>query len=177
MTPVVVSSMLAISRPSWSFVAGIGVQQRHQIGAVVKGHSRPLTQHGVQMLVVGLIVLTPDGVGRNPLTDNQGGGRIVLGRERVRGAQHDARPAGLEGPHQIGGFGSDVQAGRHAQALERFGAGKLLAHLAQHRHVLVGPVYAFLARSGQAEIFDISLTSSHISSFLCERPGFSWPPA
>ena len=69
--------------PELLFVAGIGVQQRHQIGAVVEGHGRRLAQHGVQMLVVGLVVLAPDGIGRNPLTGDQGGGRIVLGRERV----------------------------------------------------------------------------------------------
>src|SRR5439155_23519430 len=54
-----------------------------------------------------------------------------------------------------------MQAGGETYAFEGLGAREHLAHPAQHRHVLVGPVDALAAVWRQAQVFHISLTGSH----------------
>ena len=56
-----------------------------------------------------------------------------------------------------------MQADAHAQAVERALALEALAHLAQNRHLLVGPLDPGLTRVGQAQIrdFGASLGGGH----------------
>ena len=68
-------------------------------------------EHGAQVLVVGLVVLALDREDRDAFVLDQRRGGVVLGRERVRGAQEDLGAAGLERAHEVGGLGGDVQAG------------------------------------------------------------------
>ena len=86
---------------------------------------------------------------------HQRGGDIVLRRQRVRRAQRHVGAAGLEGAHQVGGFGGHVQAGGEGHAAQRLLAGEALANAAHHRHVLVGPVDALLAEGGKLQIFHV----------------------
>src|SRR5262249_60530380 len=89
----------------------LGVQQRDQIGAVIHGQHRLLVEHGAQVTVVRVVVFALDRVGRDALVLDQRRGGVVLGGERIGGAQEHLGAAGLERPHQVGGLGGD----RHAE--------------------------------------------------------------
>ena len=73
-----------------------GVQQRHQIGAVVHGDHRLVIERGAQVAIVGLVVLALDRVGGNLVVLNQRRRDVVLGRQRIGGAQNHVGAAGLE---------------------------------------------------------------------------------
>ena len=107
------------------------------------------------VLVVGVRVLAVDGEDGDAEVLDQAGGHVVLGAERVGGDQHEVGAAGLEGAGEVGGLGGDVQAGRHAQAVERLFLGEALADAGQHRHVAVGPEDALLAAGGELGVFDV----------------------
>ena len=93
---------------------------------------------------------------------DQTGGNIVLGRQRVGGTQGHVGTAGLEGAHQVGGFGGDMQAGRQAHAFQGFLARKNFSDLTQGRHMLVGPLVTLLAFLGQLGVFDIASACTHV---------------
>ena len=116
-------------------VAALLVQRADQVGAIVHGHVRFVVQGGVHVLVIGDVVLALDGKDRDLVVGDQRGGHIVLGGERVGGGQHHIRAASLQGLHQVGGLGGDVQAGRDAQPFERLLFRKALADQAQDRHL------------------------------------------
>ena len=80
---------------------------------------------------------------------------VVLGRQRVRGAEHDVRAAGLERPRQVGGLGRDVQAGRDAVAGQRLLALEALADRGEHRHLPVGPRDPADALGGEGQVLDV----------------------
>ena len=67
-------------------MSAIGMEQRGQVGAVVHGDRRRVVEHGVDVLVIGVGVLAADGEHGDALGD-EGRGGIVLGRERVGGAE------------------------------------------------------------------------------------------
>src|SRR5262249_19188399 len=66
-----------------------------QVGAVVHGQVRLVVEGGLDVLVIGGGVLAFDGVSRNLVVRHQAGGHLVLGGERVGGAQHDIGAAEL----------------------------------------------------------------------------------
>jgi len=78
------------------------------IGSVVHGQVRLVGDGRFNMPVVGLVVFSLDGKGRDPFVPNQGGGDIVLSAQRVGGAEANICPAGLERFHQVGRFGGHV---------------------------------------------------------------------
>ena len=118
---------------------GVAVQARDQVGAVIQGDLRPVRQHRVDMPVVGVAVFAADGEDRNPIVHCQGGGHIVLGAERIAGAEGHLGPAGLQYPHQVGRFRGDVQAAPDAQARQWTFIGKARHQLPHHRHFRIGP--------------------------------------
>ena len=61
------------------------VQRADQIGAVVHRHCGLVVKGGVDMLVVGLVVLALDGEDRDLEMGDERGGHVVLRRERVGG--------------------------------------------------------------------------------------------
>ena len=63
-------------------VPPIGVEQRGQVGSVIHRDRRCVIEHGVDVLVVGIGVLAAYREHRDAL-GHEGGGDIVLGRERV----------------------------------------------------------------------------------------------
>ena len=70
-------------------VGALGVQDGHQVGAVVHGDVRLVVDGGEDVVVVSVVVLALDGVDGNVVVADQAGGNIVLRRQRVRGAEHD----------------------------------------------------------------------------------------
>ena len=91
----------------------------------------------------------------DPVLGDERGRDVVLGRQRVRGREHDLRAAGLERAHQVGRLGRDVEARPDAQAVERPLALEPLADEAQDGHLALGPLDAADALGGEAEVGDV----------------------
>ena len=92
-------------------VRAFGVQNIHQVGAIVHGDVRLVIDGRQDVLVISLVVLALDGEHRDVVVAHQAGGHIVLGRQRIGGAQYHVRPTITQADRQICGLGSDVQAG------------------------------------------------------------------
>ena len=52
------------------------------------------------------------------MAHHQGSGHIILGAEWVTCTQHQVSPCRLEGQCEVGGFGGNVQAATHPDALQ-----------------------------------------------------------
>ena len=100
-------------------VGALAVEHADDVGAVVHGDVGAVVDAGVDVLVVGLVVLALDGVDAHAVLLDQRGGHVVLRAQRVAGAEHDVGAAGLQRAHEVGGLGGDVQAGADAHARER----------------------------------------------------------
>ncbi len=101
--------------PSQDFLA-LGERNRHQIGAVVHRDVRLVIERRHDVRIVGIVVLALDGVDRDVVVANQAGSDIVLGRQRVGGAQHNVGSTVAQRDRQVGRLGSDVQACRNPHA-------------------------------------------------------------
>ena len=141
------------------------MQHRHQIGAVVHGQVRLVGDGRLDVLVVGAVlagrILALDGVGRDAVLGHQRRRHIVLGGERVAGAEHQVRPAGLERDRQVGGLGGDVQAAGHPEPLQRL---LLLEPLADQPSTGISmPAYSTLSLPLAARLRSLTscLTLSH----------------
>ena len=121
-------------------LAAVRVEDADHVGAVVHRQLRLVVDRRLDVLVVGVVVLALDREDGDVVLLDEGGGDVVLGRERVRGAEHDVGTSGLEGPHQVRRLARDVQAGRDAVAGERLLALEPIADRGQHRHLPVGPL-------------------------------------
>ena len=88
------------------------VQRADQIGPVVLRHVGPEGERLRDVGVVGVVVLALDRVDVHPVVPHEVRGDVVLGRERVRGAERDLGAGRPERHHEIGGLGGDVEAGR-----------------------------------------------------------------
>ena len=64
------------------------MQGSNQVCPVIYGKLGAVIQGGVDVLIVGCFVLTLDGISRNTIV-YQGSGDIVLGAERIGGAQNN----------------------------------------------------------------------------------------
>ena len=137
MTPVVVSSVPAMMSPSCSRRAR--VEDADHVGAVVHRQLRLVVDRGLDVRVVGVVVLALDREDGDVVLVDERRGDVVLRRERVRGAEHDVGAARLERAHQVRGLGRHVQARGDAVAGERLLALEPLADRGQHRHLPVGP--------------------------------------
>ena len=94
---------------------------------------------------------------RDPVLVDERGGDVVLGRERVRGAEDDLGAARLQRAHQVRRLGRHVEAGGDAVAGERLLALEALADRGEHRHLPVGPLDPPHAFGGEREILDVVL--------------------
>ena len=110
---------------------------------------RLVVERGRDVAVVGLAVLALDREDRNALID-QRRGDIVLRRQRVAGAEHRVRAAGLERQRQVGGLGRDVRADEHPDALERLLRAKPLANQPENRHLAWPPTRSGGGRPARA---------------------------
>ncbi len=136
-------------------VGPLFVDDSDRVGAVVHRHLGAVVERLVDVAVVGGVVFALDGKDRHAILDHQRSGDVVLGAERIAGAQPRVGPAGLEGAHQVGRLGGDVQAGGDADAGQRLFAVEPLADQPQDGHLLLGPLDFALAGVGQAQVFDI----------------------
>ena len=91
-------------------LAAGGVQNADHVGAVVHRDVRLVIDRSLDVLVVRIVVLALDRERRDPVLLDEGGGDVVLGRERIGRADDDVRSAGLERAHQVRGLGRHVQA-------------------------------------------------------------------
>ena len=150
--PVVVSSIapsIASACPgSSSWTDG------DEVGAVVERDVGARRDERADVVGVGGRVLAAHGVDLGPVGLGQGGGHVVLGRQRVGGAERGPRAAGHERPDEVRGLGRDVQARRHRDAVERPLGREALADEAQDRHLGVGPGDPVLARRRERRVGD-----------------------
>ena len=162
-TPVVVSSVPP-STPQQ--ILALGVQQRHQIRAIIHRDLRLVFGRGQQVRVVDVVVLALDRVDGDAVVAHQGGGHVVLRGKRIGGAEHDRSAAVAQRDHQVGGLGGHVQARGHLDARQRLRLDELLADGLQHGHGLESPLRAPLAHVGQAKIFYVTCNLV----FVCRLP-------
>src|SRR5437762_6962402 len=90
-------------------LAALGVELGYQIGAVVHRDLRLAREHGVDVRVVPIAILTLPRKGGNALVHDKRGGDIVLRREWVGRAERDARAAVAEHDREVRRLGSDVK--------------------------------------------------------------------
>ncbi len=71
-------------------------------------------EHSVDVLEIGFVVLALDGIDRDLIVANQRRGHVILGAQRVAGAQHDICAACLQTDHQISRLRGYVHTGADA---------------------------------------------------------------
>ena len=138
-------------------VLALGVQQGHQVGAVVHGDLGLVVDGGQDVAVVGVVVLALDGEDRNIVIAHQAGGHVILRGQRIRGAQHNIGAAIPQADGEVRGLGGDVQAGRNPNALQRLVLDEFLADDLQNLHGLVRPVNPLLAQIGKIQTLYIAI--------------------
>ena len=136
-------------------VGELGVQRGVEVGAVVHDDLRVAGDDGLDVAVVGVGVLAGDGEHVDAEVAHEGGGRVVLGGQRVGGAQRHLRARGRERAHEVRRLGGHVHAGADAHAVQGLLALEALADGRQHGHVAVRPQDAGEALVGQGDVFDI----------------------
>ncbi len=125
------------------------VQGGDQVGSVIHGQVGLVVQGGADVPVVGLVVLALDGKDRDFVLSHQAGGHVILGRERVRGAEHHVGSPGLQGQRQVGRLGGDMQTPRKSHSFERLLFLETLADQPEHWHLLFSPLNSKLALGSQ----------------------------
>ena len=159
-------------------VRPLAVQHTDDVGAVVHGDVGPMVDAGVDVLVVGLVVLALDGVDTHAVFLDERGGDVVLGAERVGGTEHDVGAAGLERAHEVGRLAGDVQTGADAHALERLLLGEAFADGGQHGHLHVGPLDAQRSLRSETLVLDVVGRCAHGDpSFVQARVACTMPQA
>ena len=131
------------------------VEQPNQVAAVVHRDLGMRVRDRVEVRIVRGPVLAVPRIAADPVPGDQGGGHVVLGRERVGGSQGDLGAASPEGQHQVGRLGRDMEAGADAQAFERTLALEAFADQAQDGHLASRPLDPADALIGQAEVDDV----------------------
>ena len=144
-------------------VFAFAVQDRDDIRAVVHRDLRPVLDGRLNVAVVGLVVLALDRKDGDAIMRDQRGGHVVLGAERVRGAEPHVRPSGLQRFHEIRRLGGHVQTGGRPQTFERLLALEPFFDQPQHGHGGLGPFDLQLALLRQLDVFHIVV---HISSSI-----------
>ena len=74
-------------------VALLAVDRGHQVGAVVQGDLGAAVQRLVEVAIVGVVIFAPDGKGGNAVFNHESRCDIVLGAQRVAGAEDKLRAA------------------------------------------------------------------------------------
>ncbi len=138
----------------------VGAVVHRQLGLVVDGR--------LDVAVVGVVVLALDREDRDVELLDESGGDVVLGRERVRGAEHDVGAAGLQRPHQVRGLARHVQAGRDPVAGERLLGLEAVADRREHRHVPVGPGDSAHALGRERQVFYVMTLGGGHSILSCD---------
>ncbi len=140
--------------------ASVLVQLAHQIRPIIHGDVRAVVQSGLQMFVIRGVILALNGKDRDFIMGHQRRRHVVLGTQRIAGAQHHVRAPLLQRRHQVSRFCSHVQAGGDANPVQRFLLGKLLPDAAQHRHLLLRPINTMSPPRGQLYILNVEFHDS-----------------
>src|SRR5712664_4603010 len=115
-----------------------------------------VVESGLDVLVIGVVVLAANGVRLDPVLRRERGGDRVVGRKRVGGAERNVGAARLEGQHQVGRLARHVEAGRELESLERLLLSEAGTDQSQNRHLALGPVDEVLALLGKVQVFDVA---------------------
>src|SRR5215472_1030292 len=137
-------------------ILALGEERSDEVAAVVHGELRLVLERGLEMLVIGGVVLALDGEGGDIEVAIEGGGNFVLRGERVRGAKNGVGAGIAKGDHEVGGFTGHVKARGNAQASERLLLDEALADLLENGHLLRGPFDLALAGIGKPDVFHIT---------------------
>ncbi len=130
---------------------------------------RVLVDGGLDVAVVGLVVLAVDRVDLGAVAVDQRRRGVVLGRERVRRAEGDVGAARHQRADEVRRLRRDVQAAGHADALERLLALEALADLSEHGHLAIGPLDPLLAGVGEGDVGDVVVGGGGCHRFLSRR--------
>ncbi len=88
------------------------MQYSNQVSPIVNGNLWLVIQGSVNVLVIGFIVLSLDGVGRD-IVLHQSRRRFILRTERVGGTENDIGSTLFQDQCQVGRFGSNMKASRN----------------------------------------------------------------
>ena len=102
------------------------MQLGNEVCSVVEGDDGFMVERRVNMFVVCLAVFPADCENGYPEIFNKRGGDVILGAERILGAQDQVRAGCLECYGKIGGLGGNVKAGGNVFAGQRFLPGESL---------------------------------------------------
>ena len=125
------------------------------VRAVVHGELRAVLQRLLDVAVVRLVVFAADGEDGDAVFVHEGRGDVVLGRERVAGAEAQVGAAVAQGDRQVRCFGGDVEAGGHPDALQRLLTLETFADEAEHGHFALGPLDPADTLRGERMICDV----------------------
>src|SRR5437016_1530656 len=115
----------------------LGVQHRHQVGAIIHRDMGFVIDGRHDVVVVAVAVLTLDGEYRNVVFAHQAGGYVVLRGQRIRGTENDVGSPIPKRNCQVGGFRGDMQAGGNAYSLQRQILDELLEDDLENYHRLI----------------------------------------
>src|SRR5262249_34314205 len=115
-----------------------------------------VVERGVDVRVVGGVVLALDGEGGDAVFLDERRGRVVLRRERVRAAEDEVGTAVSQGDGEVGRLRGDVEASGHANALERLFLDETRADQLQNGHVGIRPFDRALPLFGEGHVLYIS---------------------
>src|SRR3984957_15237000 len=93
------------------FGFALGVQDGDQVRPVIHGELGLVVDRRHDVRVIAVVVLAFDGEDGNVVIAYEAGGHIILGGERVGGAEGNVGSAVAGADHQVRGFSGDVQAG------------------------------------------------------------------
>ena len=148
-------------------VGALRVEDAHQIRAVVHRDHRPEVEHGVDVLVVRVVVLAFDREGLHAALLGQGSRDVILGRQRVRRREQHLRSAGRQRFHQVGRLRRHVQARRDRDAVQRPLLVEALTDLTHDRHLAGRPVDPLPPAGRERGVSDIC----HVRFLLSVRGG------
>jgi hypothetical protein len=117
----------------------------------------------INVLIVGLIVLSFNGVDRDIEMADQGGRNIILGAQGIAGTEDKVGASRGQNTGQVCCFGGDVQATADAYPMERSFPCKTLHEKLHYGHFLVSPFDAVQSNVSQGNIFNIVSNDGHIS--------------
>ena len=136
-----------------------------RVGAVVHRHLGLGVEDGVDVAVVGLVVLALDGVGGDVVDGREGRRHGVLRAQRVARAQVRLGAASLEREHEVGRLCGHVQAAAHTDALQRLLPAEPLADQLDDRHLASGPLNQLHALFREGRVLHVAELAFYMHSF------------
>jgi hypothetical protein len=100
-------------------VRTLGEELSDQVSAIVHGDLRLVVECGADVRVIGVVVFALDGKRGDAEFLDERGCRLILRRKRIRSANDQIGAAIAQSDGEVRCLRGDVQAGRHANALQR----------------------------------------------------------